>query len=197
MASSLLICFGRLAHRRLAIVALLSLVLMNAGLAQTPKLPSSSKAEFHVVAFYSPTAEPDHVQFAEGALKYFSVLAAKSNFTFDSTTDWANLNAAYLKKYQLVIWLTDSPSNPEQRLAFQHYMEGGGAWLGFHCAGYNDKDTNWPWYVDFLGGAVFHINSWPPLPARLVVDVCPGGSRLFPDDSAPQQSLLRIDRLGR
>ena len=49
-------------------------------------------------------------------------------------------------------------------------MEHGGAWLGFHAAGYNDKDTNWPWFVDFLGGAVFHINSWPPLPARITVD---------------------------
>ena len=49
-------------------------------------------------------------------------------------------------------------------------MEAGGAWLGFHAAGYNDKDTTWPWYVDFLGGAVFHINSWPPLPAKLVLD---------------------------
>lgn len=49
-------------------------------------------------------------------------------------------------------------------------MEMGGAWLGFHAAGYNDKDTNWPWFVDSLGGAVFHINSGPPLPAKLVVD---------------------------
>ncbi len=58
-------------------------------------------------------------------------------------------------------------------------MQRGGAWLGFHAAGYNDKDTNWPWFVDFLGGAVFHINSWPPLPARLVIDdpSPPGRSR--------------------
>jgi len=35
--------------------------------------------------------------------------------------------------------------------------------VGFHVAGYNDKDSNWPWFVDFLGGGVFHSNSWPPL----------------------------------
>ena len=32
-------------------------------------------------------------------------------------------------------------------------MEAGGAWMGFHAAGYNDKDTGWLWFVDFLGGA--------------------------------------------
>jgi uncharacterized protein len=149
---------------------LLSLIPVVASAAQTSNSKVEQTAQFQVVAFYSPNAEPDHVQFAEGALKFFSDLAVKDKFVFNSTTDWANLNPEYLKKYQVAIWLTDSPNNPEQRLAFQHYMETGGAWLGFHCAGYNDKDTNWPWYVDFLGGAVFHINSWPPLPARLVVD---------------------------
>jgi YVTN family beta-propeller protein len=148
---------------------LLALIVVSASAANAAS-PEAGHTPFQVVAFYSPNAEPDHVQFAEGALKYFSELASRDNFVFTSTTDWANLNPAYLKKYQLVIWLTDSPNDPAQRLAFQHYTESGGAWLGFHCAGYNDKDTNWPWFVDFLGGAVFHINSWPPLPARLVVD---------------------------
>jgi uncharacterized protein len=149
---------------------LLSLIPLSASVAQTASPKLGQPAHFQVLAFYTPNAEPDHVQFAEGALKFFSALAAKDNFTFDSTSDWANLNDSYLKKYQLVLWLNESPSNAEQRLAFQHYMEGGGAWLGFHSSGYNDKDTNWPWFVDFLGGAVFHINSWPPLPARLIVD---------------------------
>jgi type 1 glutamine amidotransferase len=49
-------------------------------------------------------------------------------------------------------------------------MEHGGGWLGFHVAGYNDKTTNWPWFVDFMGGAVFYTNNWPPLPAKLLVD---------------------------
>jgi YVTN family beta-propeller protein len=149
---------------------LLSLAPTIPAVSQNSDLHSQPKSQFHVVAFYSPKAEPDHVQFAEGALQFFSAVAARDNFTFDSTTDWANMNPSYLKKYQVVIWLNDSPSAPEQRLAFQQYIEAGGAWLGFHASGYNDKDTNWPWFVDFLGGAVFHINSWPPLPARLIVD---------------------------
>jgi YVTN family beta-propeller protein len=143
---------------------------MITSMAQAANSKLGKQAQFQVIAFYSPSAEPDHVQFAEGALKFFSALAARDNFKFDSTSNWANMNLPYLKKYQIIVWLTDAPTNEEQRLAFQHYIETGGAWLGFHAAGYNDRDTNWPWFVDFIGGAIFHINSWPPLPARLVVD---------------------------
>jgi len=128
------------------------------------------QTSFKVLAFYSTKVEPDHVLFAEGALKFFSGLAAKNNFTFDSTNNWDDMNDFNLGKYQVVVWLNDEPSKAGQRRAFQEYIENGGAWLGFHVAAYNDIDSNWPWFVDFLGGGVFHINSWPPLPAKLTVD---------------------------
>ena len=170
MSTLLRICSMHRSRYCVVAAALIWLIPVSTSMAQTPTRDSDQTAPFQVVAFYSSKAEPDHVQFAEQALRFFSDLAAKDNFVFHSTTDWTNLNPEYLKKYQVVIWLNESPSSTDQRLAFQHYIEGGGAWLGFHAAGYNDKDTNWPWFVDFLGGAVFHINSWPPLPARLVVD---------------------------
>ena len=148
--------------RLLVMLGLAVLSLATASVGEQPR--------FKVLAFYSPRAEPDHVLFAESALKFFTECAAKDGFTFDATTDWTNLNDEYLKPYQLVMWLNDSPSNENQRRAFQRYMENGGSWLGFHAAGYNDQDTNWPWFVDFMGGAVFDINSWPPLPAKLILD---------------------------
>lgn len=144
-------------------LALVALLICNSA-------ASDQEPRFHVLAFYSADVEFDHVQFAEDALKFFAAIAPKDNFSFDTTTQWEKLNDADLSGYQLVVWLNGSPANPEQRRAFERYVEKGGAWMGFHAAGYNDKDTNWPWYVDFLGGAVFHINSWPPLPAKLVVD---------------------------
>jgi type 1 glutamine amidotransferase len=49
-------------------------------------------------------------------------------------------------------------------------MENGGGWYGFHVAAYNDKDTKWPWFLDFLGGGVFYRNNWPPMPAKLIID---------------------------
>jgi YVTN family beta-propeller protein len=128
------------------------------------------QSRFKVLAFYSNDAEPDHVHFAKEAVKFLTERAAREHFTFEATTKWGDLNDEGLKAYQLIIWLNESPTHAEERSAFERYMQRGGAWLGFHAAGYNDKDTNWPWFVDFLGGAVFHINSWPPLPARLVID---------------------------
>jgi uncharacterized protein len=138
-------------------------------LLSAPSLMGQSP-RFHALVFYSTNVEGDHVQFAEDALKFLSNIAQKDHFQIETTSNWDDLNDARLGKYQLILWLNQSPTNPEQRLAFQRYMEHGGAWLGFHASGYNDKDTGWPWFVQFLGGAVFTINSWPPLPAKLVID---------------------------
>jgi type 1 glutamine amidotransferase len=125
---------------------------------------------FKAIAFYTKTVEPDHVHFANDAIKFYGKVAAKHGFEFDTTTDWENLNDAFLRKYQVVIWLNEFPHNAHERAAFERYMGGGGAWLGFHVAGYNDKDTGWPWFVEFMGGAIFYTNNWPPLPAALIVD---------------------------
>lgn len=130
----------------------------------------SQQPRFKVLAFYSTNVEPDHVQFAQDALKFFADLASRDNFAFDATSDWGKLNPATLKNYDMVVWLNDSPMKVEQRAAFERFAENGGAWLGFHFAGYNDESTKWSWFVNFIGGAVFYSNNWPPLPAKLVVD---------------------------
>lgn len=147
---------------------ILQLVLVATQL--SPWAVSGQETRFQVLAFYSETTEPDHVDFARDAIKFLAACAAKEHFKFESTTKWEDLGDERLKDYQLVIWLNESPTRAEQRAAFERYMQRGGAWLGFHAAAYNDKDTNWPWFVDFLGGAVFSTNSWPPLPAQVSID---------------------------
>jgi len=134
-----------------------------------PATPAAEPA-LKFLAFYSTNVESDHVKTANDAITFYRELAAKNNFVFDVTTDWNKLNDNDLKPYRLVLWLNDFPKTPLQRGAFERYMEHGGGWVGFHVAGYNDKDTHWPWFVDFLGGAVFYSNNWPPLPAKLMVD---------------------------
>lgn len=146
----------------LAVLFLAVLLFGPAAIGQRPRC--------HALVFYSTDVEGDHVQFAQDALKFLSSIASKEQLQIDTTSNWDDLNDGRLKQYDLVLWLNQSPTKPEQRLAFQRYMERGGAWLGFHASGYNDKDTDWPWFVQFLGGAVFSINSWPPLPAQLVID---------------------------
>src|SRR6267378_768541 len=134
-------------------------------------LPSAAqKPDFKVLAFHSNRVERDHVDFSKQVRAFFAQLSDEKNFTFDVTTDWTNLNDTLLRNYQVVMWINDFPHTEQQRKTFERYMEKGGGWLGFHVAGYKDKTTNWPWFVDFLGGAVFYTNNWPPLPAKLAVD---------------------------
>lgn len=123
-----------------------------------------------VLAFYSKDVERDHVSFAEQAVKFFSAVARDHGYEFSTSNDWNDLNPARIQGVQLILWFNDSPHSPAQRAAFENYMEHGGAWMGFHAAAYNDESTGWPWFVSFLGGAVFYGNNWPPLPALLDVD---------------------------
>ncbi|HEV3326404.1 MAG TPA: ThuA domain-containing protein [Puia sp.] len=139
------------------------------GAKQTPALTPAPKPKFKALAFYSHTVEPDHIAFARDAINFYTALAARKDFSFDTTSDWA-AGSEKLNDYQLILWLNDFPHTEEERSAFARYMDGGGAWLGFHVSAYNDRDTRWPWFVHFLGDAVFYNNSWPPLPARLIVE---------------------------
>ena len=123
-----------------------------------------------VLAFYTEKGEQDHIDFAHQAIHFFERDAAARHYTWQATQDWNELLRATPGQDQLVLWLNDEPRTPAQRSAFEAYMEQGGAWLGFHAAAYNDSGTGWPWFVRFLGGAVFKNNNWPPLPATLQVE---------------------------
>jgi type 1 glutamine amidotransferase len=130
----------------------------------------AQKPAFRALAFYSTNVEPDHVRTGNEGLAFFRDLAAKNNFVFDATTDWDKLNDADLKPYPVILWINDFPHSEAQRAAFERYMQHGGGWLGLHIAGYNDASTKWPWFVDFLGGAVFYTNNWPVQKAKMIVD---------------------------
>lgn len=134
------------------------------------QIASAQFPRFKVLAFYSSRVEHAHVQFADDAIKFFKGLTIGNGFVFDTTSNMSDLNYDKIRKYDLLMMINDFPHNVEQRQAFENYMEHGGGWMGFHVAAYNDKTTNWPWFVNFLGGAVFFRNSWPPLPAKIVID---------------------------
>jgi type 1 glutamine amidotransferase len=130
----------------------------------------ASAAPFHVLAFWTDKGEPDHIAFATEAIAFYTALGKSQNFSFAATTNWDEMSAARLKDVQVVVWLNDFPHNAAQRSVFEDYMSHGGAWLGYHVSAYNDDSTGWAWFVNFLGGAVFYGNNWPPLPAVLDVD---------------------------
>jgi type 1 glutamine amidotransferase len=130
----------------------------------------AQQPKFRVLAFYSETVEHDHVDFAHQAIQFYTEAAKRDQFSFETTTRWDDMNSEKLAGYQMIVWLDDFPHTPQQRGAFEQYMEHGGGWLGFHIAAYNDGGTQWPWFVSFLGGGVFYGNNWPPMPVTITVD---------------------------
>jgi len=133
--------------------------------------PANWFPRFRALLVHNTEVEPAHVEFAEDAIRFFRDMTVGDGFVLDVTSDISDVNDANLRSYDVLISVNDNPAHtPEQRAAFQRYMENGGGWLGFHVAAYNDRSTDWPWFVDFLGGGVFYRNNWPPMPAKLVVD---------------------------
>ena len=125
--------------------------------------------ELRVLLFFSLNVEADHMLFATDAIRFFAEEGDKHGFRVEATSNWADLNDENLKQYKLIVWL-NSPPPGAQQAAFERYMEHGGAWLGFHVSAFNDRSSLWTWFRQFIGGAAFGVNNWPPLPARLIVD---------------------------
>ncbi len=130
---------------------------------------------FRVLAFWSAKSEEAHLSFVHDANRWFPIMAAKYNFSYDSTNDWSKLNSETLSNYQVVIFLDSRPDNPAQRKAFEKFMESGGGWLGFHFAGFaltpSEFPQNWDWYHNhFLGSGSWLSNTWRPTPAILRVE---------------------------
>jgi len=130
---------------------------------------------FKAIAFYTAKEDPAHISFVNEARRWFPQMAARYHFTFDTTSNWQNLNADFLAAYQVVVFLDTRPEDPAQRAAFQAYMERGGAWMGFHFAGFaltpSAYPANWDWYHNtFLGAGSYVSNTWRPTAAVLRVE---------------------------
>lgn len=134
-----------------------------------------SKPKFNIIAFYTAKNDQAHISFVHEANQWFPKMAKQYHFSYDSTANWNNLNAKFLAKYQLVIFLDTRPEKPEQRAAFQTFIESGGAWMGFHFSAFalakSAYDTNWDWYHNtFLGSGAYASNTWRPTSAILKVE---------------------------
>ena len=152
----------------LALMAIAGLVFLQTG-AQKKSMP------FKVIAFYTERNDLAHISFVHEANKWFPKMAAQNNFVYDSTNDWSKMNTDFLSHYQVVLFLDTRPDAPEQRAAFKKYMEKGGAWMGFHFAGFaltpSEFPQNWDWYHnEFIGAGQYVSNTWRPTPAILRVE---------------------------
>jgi hypothetical protein len=135
----------------------------------------NAASQFRIIAFYTAKNDKAHISFVHEANRWFPKMAAKYKFTYDSTNDWTNLNARFLSNYQIVVFLDTRLEDPIQREAFKTYMDNGGAWLGFHFAGFaltpSTYPQNWNWYhTEFLGSGSYVSNTWRPTSAILRVE---------------------------
>ena len=153
---------------------LLTMLLAGTVHAQDPEGYPANYAKaprFKALVYYTQNAEEAHYEFSLQAVEFFKKLNYGDGFILDFTPDIDSYDTYdKLKDYSIVVMLDGYPGKPAARQAFQQYMEQGGGWMGFHVAAYNDKNTNWPWFVDFLGGGVFYCNNWPPQPVLVEVD---------------------------
>lgn len=128
-----------------------------------------------VIGFFTGKNDRAHISFVQEANRRLPELGRQHGFTYDSTSNWDNLNAAFLSGYQVVLFLDTRPEQPAQRAAFQQYMENGGGWMGFHFAAFaltpSTYPQNWDWYHDqFLGSGQYKSNTWRPTSAILKVE---------------------------
>jgi hypothetical protein len=135
----------------------------------------AQRTPFAVLAFYTGVEDPAHVSFVGEANRWFPELGRAQGFTYEATTDWRRLNADDLSRVQVVLFLDTRPEDPAGRDAFRHYMEHGGAWMGFHFAAFaltpSKYPQNWDWYHDeFLGAGQYVSNTWGPTAATLRVE---------------------------
>jgi hypothetical protein len=151
-------------------IVILSLFFYHLSTAQ-----KSDTKTFKVIAFYTAKNDQAHISFVHEANKWFSKMAKKHNFQYDSTNNWDNMNQAFLGKYQIVLFLDTRPEEPSQRQAFEDYMKNGGAWMGFHFAAFALNNStypqNWDWYhQQFIGSGQYASNTWRPTSAILRVE---------------------------
>jgi hypothetical protein len=151
------------------LIALFSIC--SLGFSQSKK----TNPKFKVIAFYTAKNDQAHISFVHEANKWFPKIAEENHFQYDSTSNWNNLNAKFLAQYKVVLFLDTRPETPDQREAFQKYMESGGAFIGFHFSAFALNDSsypqNWDWYHNtFLGSGEYGSNTWRPTSAVLRVE---------------------------
>lgn len=125
---------------------------------------------FKALVVYDRHAEPAHVEFDKQAIDFFRKLTYGEGFKMDVATSLSGFSFESLREYSVIVMLNAVPSSKEERALFRRYMENGGGWIGFHASAYNDKNTKWPWFNEFLGCGTFYCNNWPPQCALAVCD---------------------------
>lgn len=86
------------------------------------------------------------------AVKAFYEIAHEEHWQITVTEDPTLFSEKELGKYKVVVFLLTTGNDlldDSQKLAFQHYVENGGGFVGVHTA--TDTEYKWPWYEKLVG----------------------------------------------
>jgi uncharacterized protein len=100
-------------------------------------------------------------------------LGQQYGFKVDTSSDPSLMTRDNLKKYSLLIFPStnnDVFDTDAQRLAFRHYIEAGGGFVGIHSV--LGTERNWKWFKMMLGGSF----AWHPKFQRLTVKIIDPGN---------------------
>jgi type 1 glutamine amidotransferase len=104
---------------------------------------------FNVLVF-SKTAGYRHDSIPDG-IAAIQQLSAANGFNVDATEDSSAFTDANLSQYQAVIFLltTGTVLDPDQKAAFERFIEAGNGYVGVHSAA--DTEYDWAWYGQLMG----------------------------------------------
>ncbi len=144
-------------------VILLCMGLLVAGLFGCQSAERSGEPR---VLVFSKT-EGFHHQSIPSGIAAIQKLGAENGFAVDTTTNAERFNEADLDKYAAVIFLstTGDVLNTTQEVAFERYIQAGGAYVGVHAAA--DTEYSWRWYGKLAGG--YFLSHPRPQEARFVI----------------------------
>ena len=132
------------------------------------------------ILLFSKTVEFRH-ESIEPAIDAIKDLGFKNNFKVFHTEDGSYFESMRLKNYHAIIFLNTSGDvlNDDQQTHFKNYIQGGGGWVGIHCA--TDTETDWPWYGK-LAGAYFNGHPEIQEAKLIVVDKSHSSTAMLPYD---------------
>jgi cytochrome c len=103
------------------------------------------------ILVFSSTKGFRHSSIKPGQVALFK-MAKEKGFSVDTTENAANFTEKNLKQYRIVVFLntTGNVLNDVQQIAFERYIQAGGAYFGIHAA--TDTEYDWNWYTKLAGG---------------------------------------------
>lgn len=136
--------------KSVSIFTVLFLTIILFGCKQKDNVDPPATQEDKNVLVLTETQGFRHASISNG-WSMFSINADQWNIKLTETKNSTMFTDESLKDFDIVVLLstTGDVFSDDEQVAFQNFVEQGGAVLGIHAAA--DAEYDWPWYVNMLG----------------------------------------------